>query len=447
MNVSINFECRPGYVSKNGTIPLTLRITLNRKNNYLNLGRKISVDQYDPKLKRIKPGTKGYTQINSFIRRQEVKVDNIIDELERTDQAITFKKIKDVYRGITGKLQTNDFYEYVEGELEREKEETQIKESTLRGYRNQIDILKGFQSKLTVHEIDEEFLGKLKKYLMPKYAANTQYHVFSFLRKYTLRLHKFGEIKKYPFTNFTVGQPELVEVSYLEPEEITKLHDLYDSKELLKHIKKATSKHAQDFHIGARYQSTLQQALVACYCGLRHSDVKTLRKEHIQNGYIVKAMEKDRLGKKKTVRIPIKARLLSLLNLDEKSDLLFEQPVQENGTTNNYLKEILKIAGIDKHVTFHGFRHTFAINSLLLGLKIEVVSDILGHSELTTTQRYARVVDRLREKEMDKWDSFNDLKTLDSQRQELISKINQLDQDQIALIIGQVDELLLGKSK
>ncbi|MCG8309721.1 MAG: Arm DNA-binding domain-containing protein, partial [Cytophagales bacterium] len=135
MNVSINFECRPGYVSKNGTIPLTLRVTLNRKNNYLNLGRKISVDQYDPKLKRIKPGTKGYTQINSFIRRQEVKVDNIIDELERTDQAITFKKIKDVYRGITGKIQTNDFYEYVEGELEREKEETQIKESTLKGYR------------------------------------------------------------------------------------------------------------------------------------------------------------------------------------------------------------------------------------------------------------------------------------------------------------------------
>ncbi len=442
MNVSINFECRPGYVSKNGTIPLTLRVTLNRKNNYLNLGRKISVDQYDSKLKRIKPGTKGYTQINSFIRRQEVKVDNIIDELERTDQAITFKKIKDVYRGITGKIQTNDFYEYVEGELEREKEETQIKESTLKGYRNQIDILKGFQSKLTVHEIDEEFLGKLKKYLIPKYAANTQYHVFSFLRKYTLRLHKSGEIKKYPFTNFIVGQPQLVDVTYLEPEEITKLHDLYDSKKLLKHIKKATSKHAQDFHVGARYQSTLQQALVACYCGLRHSDIKTLQKEHIQNGYIVKQMEKDRLGKKKTVRIPMKSRLLSLLNLDGKSDLLFEQPVQENGTTNNYLKEILKIAEIDKHITFHGFRHTFAINSLLLGLKIEVVSDILGHSELTTTQRYARVVDRLREKEMDKWDSFLGSSSKPTKREELLSKVQKLDDFETNLVLKYIDNLV-----
>ncbi|GAA5040235.1 transposase [Marivirga lumbricoides] len=407
MNVSISFECKSGYISRNGTIPLTLRITINRKNNYLNLGRKINVDQYDPRLKRIKPGIKGHTQIVTFIKRQEVKVDEIIHELERTGQTITFKRIKDEYNGVTGKVKSNDFYEYVEAELIKEKEETLIKESTLKGYEKQLNILKGFQKRLSIHEIDEDYLGKLKKYLIPKYASNTQYHVFSFLRKYTLRLHKSGEIKNYPFTNFIVGQPELVDINYLEPEEITLLHDLYDSKELLKYVKKATSKHAQDFHVGARYQSTLQHALVACYCGLRHSDIKTLRREHIQKNYIVKQMEKDRLGKKKTVRIPIKSRLLSLLKLESKSGLLFEQPVQENGTTNNYLKEIFKIAGINKHITFHGFRHAFAINSLLLGLKIEVVSDILGHSELTTTQRYARVVDRLREKEMDKWDGFN----------------------------------------
>jgi len=78
----------------------------------------------------------------------------------------------------------------------------------------------------------------------------------------------------------------------------------------------------------------------------------------------------------------------------------------ETAQTNKHLKAIMKIAGIDKHITFHAARHTFAIISLLLGIKIEVVSDILGHSELTTTQRYARVIDRLREQEMDKWDKM-----------------------------------------
>ena len=66
----------------------------------------------------------------------------------------------------------------------------------------------------------------------------------------------------------------------------------------------------------------------------------------------------------------------------------------------------MKEAKIGKHITFHCARHSFSIISLLLGVKIEVVSDILGHSELTTTQRYARVVDRLREQEMDKWDKM-----------------------------------------
>ena len=435
MNVSINFECRSGYVSRSGTIPLTLRVTINRKNNYLNLGRKIQAEQYDPKLKRIKPGIKGYSQITSFIKRQEVKVDNIVHELERTGQAITFKKVKEIYNGETGKVQTSSFYDYVQSEIQRESEETDIKEATLVNYRKHWNIVKTFQPKLSIHEIDKDFLGKLREHLKGKgYARNTQYHIFSFLRKYTLRLYKSGQTKEYPFADFTVGQPELVEVNYLEPEEITKLHDLYDSQKLLTHIKKASSKHAQDFHVGARYQSTLQQALVACYCGLRHSDIKTLRKIHIQGNYIVKQMIKGRMGRRKTVRIPIRKRLYSLLDLDNKSGILFSQPVQENGTTNNYLREILKIAGIDKHITFHGFRHTFAINSLLLGMKIEVVSDILGHSELTTTQRYARVVDRLREKEMDKWDKMvatgaeEDDSTL---RQTLMEKIDQLNSEQL----------------
>ena len=95
--------------------------------------------------------------------------------------------------------------------------------------------------------------------------------------------------------------------------------------------------------------------------------------------------------------------------------------------------------------TFHGFRQTFAINSLVLGLKIEVISDILGHSELTTTQRYARVVDRLREKEMDKWDNFNDHGTLDKQRKELIDKVQQLDESQIEVMLGQINKLINDK--
>ena len=227
-----------------------------------------------------------------------------------------------------------------------------------------------------------------------------------FLRKYTKKLFDDGKISPYPFAKFTVGSPFEVEPDYLEPEELTQLHDLYDSKKLTKIIRTAKSKYSKykEFNVGEKYQEVLKYFLVACYTGLRHSDIKTLRREHIKGKFVVKEMIKGREGRKKTVRIPVRKRLLSLI--DNSKGLLFENPVMEDSQTNKYLNAIMEVAEIDKHITFHCARHSFAIISLLLGVKIEVVSDILGHSELTTTQRYARVVDRLREQEMDKWDKM-----------------------------------------
>lgn len=264
---------------------------------------------------------------------------------------------------------------------------------------------------MSIHDINKKFLEEYKSHIKEtlKQSENTAYHAMCFLRKYTKILFNTGKIGKYPFTEFVVGKPFEVEPEYLLPEELTKLHDLYDSRELLKIVRQAKSKYTRykEFPVGEKYQETLRYFLAACYCGLRHSDIKTLKKADIQGNFIVKELQKGRLSRKKTVRIPIRKKLLSLLELNSKSGLAFENPVMENSQSNIYLKAIMKIAGIDKHITFHAARHTFAIISLLLGIKIEVVSDILGHSELTTTQRYARVIDRLREQEMDKWDKMS----------------------------------------
>jgi integrase len=78
--------------------------------------------------------------------------------------------------------------------------------------------------------------------------------------------------------------------------------------------------------------------------------------------------------------------------------------VLSNQKTNQYLKEIIKAAGIDKNITFHSARHTLASNGLEMGIPIEVISKILGHTELKTTQIYAKVNDGLKYKEMLKLD-------------------------------------------
>lgn len=227
-----------------------------------------------------------------------------------------------------------------------------------------------------------------------------------FIRKYTKKLFNDGVISKYPFADFIIGKPFEVDPAYLEAEELQKLHDIYDSKELLKFVKKAKNKHAQDFNIGEKYQEILRYYLGACYCGLRHSDIKTLKTSEIKGSEIVKELQKGRLGRKKTVRIPIQQRLLSLLDLNNTSGLAFDSPVMECSQTNKYLMAIMEHAGIKKHITFHSSRHTFSVNSLKLGITMEVISKILGHSEISTTMRYARVVDSLKESEMKKWNNF-----------------------------------------
>jgi integrase len=78
--------------------------------------------------------------------------------------------------------------------------------------------------------------------------------------------------------------------------------------------------------------------------------------------------------------------------------------VLSNQKTNSYLKEIIKIAGIDKVITFHSGRHTLATLGLDMGIPLKVVSKILGHTQIKMTELYAKVNDGLKHQEMMKLD-------------------------------------------
>lgn len=67
-------------------------------------------------------------------------------------------------------------------------------------------------------------------------------------------------------------------------------------------------------------------------------------------------------------------------------------PVLSNQKLNSYLKEIADLCGIEKNITFHLARHTFATTmTLAKGVPIETVSKMLGHTNIVTTQIYARI--------------------------------------------------------
>ena len=137
----------------------------------------------------------------------------------------------------------------------------------------------------------------------------------------------------------------------------------------------------------------------SCYTGLSYVDVKELNSDNIVKGidgnhWISTKREKT----DKPVKVPLLPKAREILEkymqcpeMENKESLL---PISSNQKTNAYLKEIADSCDIDKNLTFHVARHTFATTVMLSnGVPIETVSKLLGHSKLSTTQIYARVVE------------------------------------------------------
>lgn len=141
--------------------------------------------------------------------------------------------------------------------------------------------------------------------------------------------------------------------------------------------------------------------LFSCYTGLRYSDVVKLKWNEINDSYIKLTQQKT--GNE--VLIPLNNRAKNILSLQNKNrELVFD--CYTNQVTNKYLKIIAKNSGVDKPITFHTGRHTFATVSIELGMPIEVISKILGHSDIKITQVYARILDPVKFKEMEKWNNL-----------------------------------------
>lgn len=140
--------------------------------------------------------------------------------------------------------------------------------------------------------------------------------------------------------------------------------------------------------------------LFCCFTGLAYADVKKLSGEHLVFGMDGNCRIKTKRTKTDTKSIvpilPAAETILNKYNFKEKAKnngtLL---PVISNQKMNVYLKEIAKACEIKKNLTFHLSRHTFATTvTLTNGVPIELVSRMLGHRSLRTTQIYAKVLER-----------------------------------------------------
>lgn len=142
----------------------------------------------------------------------------------------------------------------------------------------------------------------------------------------------------------------------------------------------------------------IRRAFIFClYCGLRWCDVKDLTFANVDfSNRLLKFEQAKTKGHSSAsgVVIPLNDGLLTLIGRGERGDRIFKLP--SHTMCLKALRHWTKRAGIDKHITWHCARHSFAVNILNNGANIKTVASLLGHSGLSQTEKYTRAVDSLK---------------------------------------------------
>lgn len=143
----------------------------------------------------------------------------------------------------------------------------------------------------------------------------------------------------------------------------------------------------------------IRRAFIFClYCGLRWCDVKDLTFANVDySNHLLKFEQAKTKGHSSAsgVVIPLNDGLLELIGKGERGERIFTLPTHT--MCLKALQHWTARAGIDKHITWHCARHSFAVNILNNGANIKTVASLLGHSGLSQTEKYTRAVDSLKE--------------------------------------------------
>jgi len=369
-----------------GSIPVYLRITVDGKRSETASGRECEPSQWNQSAGRMKGTKEDVRTFNAYLDDLQKKIYEAHRQLTESDQAITAESIRDHFMGKAAKCRLLvDIFkdhnrkmkalvgrEYAKGTLERY--ETSLKHTQ--------DFLQ-WKYQLTdidIMKIDHAFIREYEFYLrsVRKCANNSAVKYIKNFGKIMRICLSNGWLTADPFLNYK-SKIKRIDRAFLTEKELQVLA----SKEL------ATDRLTQVRDI----------FLFCCFTGLAYADVKKLRKQDIVRGIdgeqwiMIKRLKTDT-----PARIPLLPTALSLIDhyagepsCDNSGRVL---PVLSNQKMNAYLKEIADVCGITKPVTFHIARHTFATTvTLLNGVPIESVSKMLGHTNIQTTQHYAKILD------------------------------------------------------
>ncbi|MEM6272356.1 MAG: tyrosine-type recombinase/integrase [Bacteroidota bacterium] len=198
------------------------------------------------------------------------------------------------------------------------------------------------------------------------------------------------------------GEPDR---PFLEAYEIDRLYEAYENKELLTAVRTKTGKISI---IGARYHEYLGMMLFGLFSGLRDSDLRAVatgdKRVEIGKEMITVKMKK---GKGRKVRLFITEKMRKVANLSGNGPV-WKAKMPNNCNLNVNIRRIMRLVlDSDRRMTVHSLRRSFATYMVNQGVRLEIVSILLGHKSIQTThEHYAHINDTSTREAMMIWDEM-----------------------------------------
>jgi site-specific recombinase XerD len=385
--VTLHFYAKSTKANGNGLLPIYVRLTIDGKRFEYSTKKFIEPSKWSTELSKMKGNSEEARSINNLLDFTRNRINEIQFELLKDGVSLKIEEFKNRLLGIKERerLLIPIFTEH--NRKIKELVGTEYAPGTLERYETSLKHTKDFLqwkyrvSDIDIEKIDHAFITEYEFYLRTerKCANNTAV-------KYIKNFHKIiniclanGWLTKDPFANYKSKVKEVTR-EFLTELEIQSLME-------------------KEF-VSERLELVRDIFVFSCFTGLAYIDVKQLSNDNIVLGIDGdKWINKNRQKTDTNSKIPLLPTAQYIVNkydnhpvCKNKGNLL---PILSNQKMNAYLKEIATVCGINKELTFHIARHTFATTvTLSNGVPIETVSKMLGHTNLKTTQHYAKILDK-----------------------------------------------------
>lgn len=392
-------------LDKSGKAPIMGRITVN--NSMAQFSSKLSCtpELWNPRESRLDGKSREAVEINQKIEKLLLAVHSAFDSLVERKKPFDAESVKDMYQGSLNS-QTSLLAllsQYMEGL--RARIGIDVAPTTLGTYvytHRSLGkfIKKKFRTKdVAFGQLNEQFIREYQNFALGElgYSLDTVRHYLAILKKICKIAFREGLSEKFHFAHYKLPKQKETTPKALSRESFEKIRDLNIPSN------RPSTRLTRDLF------------LFACYTGTSYADVVRITSENLftdEGGSLWLKYRRKKTDYRARVKLLPEAIVLLEKYKDESRDTLF--PLQSAEMVKANMKGLRVMAGIKEPVTYHAGRHSFAsLITLEEGVPIETISRMLGHSNIQTTQIYARVTPKKLFEDMDKLtEATRDLKLI-----------------------------------